>query len=1070
MSDARDAANHDWRRLFVGRDRELHWLIDAWRHAKTGNPQFLVLLAESGLGKTRLVQEFYRWLSRNEDPPSAEAPQGYWPDAFDSESTSLDVNPRFAIDERPRPKIPWLWWGLRFNRPDLRNQVGAECGLVDYRDALFIHTQPIAVSRRIREVRTDAALKTGSIAANFVPLAGLAFAMRDLYTLFTGEMAEHRRLSKQAVESPAQVHQREKTDLESLALDYFRTILDPGNTEAETVPVILFLDDAQWADPVTLRFLRKLMVDARAGNWPLLVLATHWEVEWRTMLDEYPEPADPPQRLTDLPLLWGLSTTWPGVRSIPPIDDLGAIVGIALPGLPGEQKALLLEKAGGNPLLLDEMLLFVLREPRFFDAHDVKRPLTPRAMAELTRRTFRLHDLVRDRFARLEESVKRCLGWSSEQGMRFLSAITLAAARRVAPTLGEDELRDVLQRGENPHCFIQLDRESGKFNRGEFRQAAFHHVAAEYLAFDPVELEGVQAAVRDTLVDWLDDGSIDELPAGERQDALLMARRFLRPSADSSSSLWGAWGRALVRLVRVYSEEFLWEQAWEAAETFADARPAGWDLNLVEFWDQIVVIDRLRHARDYRRAKALADPLRREVESRSPADRESLRDVGVYLNRVGDVELALGQRESALLAFRRGLEICERITHDFGETPESLRDLSASLVRVGGVELTLGQRESALLAFRQSLEICEHIIRDFGETPQSLQDLSFCLVRVGDMELTLGQRETALLAFRRSLKIRERIIRDFGETPESLRDLSASLVRVGGVELALGQRETALLAFRRSLEIRERIIRDFGETPESLRDLSASLVRVGGVELALGQRETALLAFRRSLEICERIVRDFGETPESLRDIGASLVRVGGAELTFGQRETALLAFRRSLEIRERIVRDFGETPASLRDLGASLVRVGGVELTLGQRETVLLAFRRSLEICERIIRDFGETPQSLQDLSFCLVRFGGVELALGQRETALLAFRRSLEIRERIVRDFGETPESLRDLAASEYKLAMLDIAVENNASAIVRLRRAAELTQSIIDKGWGLPQNDMDLRSIGEMLRKLS
>ena len=170
----------------------------------------------------------------------------------------------------------------------MRNQVGAECGLVDYRDALFIHTQPISVSRRLKAVRTEAALKTASIVGNLFPWAGLAFAVRDLHSLATGEHAEHRELLKKVAESPAEIHQRERADLESLALDYFRTILDPKNTDAETVPVILFLDDAQWADAVTLRFVRKLLTAALAERWPLLVLATHWEAEWQTNLYEPP--------------------------------------------------------------------------------------------------------------------------------------------------------------------------------------------------------------------------------------------------------------------------------------------------------------------------------------------------------------------------------------------------------------------------------------------------------------------------------------------------------------------------------------------------------------------------------------------------------------------------------------------------------------------------------------------------------------------------------------------------------------------------------------------------------------
>ena len=126
-------------------------------------------------------------------------------------------------------------------------------------------------------------------------------------------------------------------------------------------------------------------------------------------------------------------------------------------------------------------------------------------------------------------------------GLRFLAGSHWPRGGRIDRELTEDELRQALRRGETPHCLIQLVHDQGRFNLGEFRQAAFHHVASEHLAFDPSELAKVQAAVRDTLVGWLSDGSIDGLPAVERRDALLMARA-LQPSGDSPVSLWSTRG------------------------------------------------------------------------------------------------------------------------------------------------------------------------------------------------------------------------------------------------------------------------------------------------------------------------------------------------------------------------------------------------------------------------------------------------------------------------------------------------------------------------------------------------
>ena len=103
------------------------------------------------------------------------------------------------------------------------------------------------------------------------------------------------------------------------------------------------------------------------------------------------------------------------------------------------------------------------------------------------------------------------------------------------------------------------------------------------------------------------------------------------------------------------------------------------------------------------------------------------------------MELAEGRREEALSAYRRGLEIRERIVNHFGETPESLRDLSVSLDRVGDVELVEGRREEALSAYRRSLEISERIVSHFGETPESLSD-----VVVSRFKMSQAETEQAL--------------------------------------------------------------------------------------------------------------------------------------------------------------------------------------------------------------------------------------------------------------------------------------------------------------------------------------
>ena len=73
---------------FYGREDELQRLRDAFERTATDRqPQVLAVVGETGVGKTRLVQELYRQLSR----PDAWDPSQYWPEDFGGSGTSLPV-------------------------------------------------------------------------------------------------------------------------------------------------------------------------------------------------------------------------------------------------------------------------------------------------------------------------------------------------------------------------------------------------------------------------------------------------------------------------------------------------------------------------------------------------------------------------------------------------------------------------------------------------------------------------------------------------------------------------------------------------------------------------------------------------------------------------------------------------------------------------------------------------------------------------------------------------------------------------------------------------------------------
>jgi hypothetical protein len=103
----------------------------------------VAIVAESGLGKTRLVQEFYRVLAASEDGSRA-----YWPADLATRDDNLQLNPDPAACDNTRP-VPFLWWGLRLPDPGARNQAIAG-SLASSLHSLTPHPRSRSVSMRMR--------------------------------------------------------------------------------------------------------------------------------------------------------------------------------------------------------------------------------------------------------------------------------------------------------------------------------------------------------------------------------------------------------------------------------------------------------------------------------------------------------------------------------------------------------------------------------------------------------------------------------------------------------------------------------------------------------------------------------------------------------------------------------------------------------------------------------------------------------------------------------------------------------------------------------------------------------
>jgi tetratricopeptide (TPR) repeat protein len=500
---------------FHGREREIAWLRAQFDQVaaksadgRSTGPRMAVVTAETGYGKSRIVQELYLRLSQDPvwDPPE----HNYWPDAFRDVGAQLRVNPDMH-GHVPQGPPRFLWLGMRWQPSDARN-IDTRSALPELRDELLVHIRIVDQHRAVMEraveaqrsllgkrglakgVKEFAGVALEEVAGNFgIPFAGVALKILGKTT----ELVQDNLAGPRSHDS---VRDEVASDLVDDLLECFDSVLHPPYAR----PVILWLDDAQWMDARTAAFLERAWAMGRRRRWPLLVVATHWEREWRERVQRATKDRS------------GTLAAWADNEGVQvwllakaAEHELAGMLHAALPGLTLSQRKLLLDKADGNFLTMRENVGELRGEPLNFVDGDPERELTPEGEEFVQSWESERAKRVEQRFRSLEPKVRNLLGWSSRLGVRFLHHVVSDFAARHA-SVGDGEA--VFQWCEDPGAIL------AKPNRltREFRDKAFHIVAARFFGTYMRKWEHeLEAVLRARLAQWI-DGSFDA--AGELRE------------------------------------------------------------------------------------------------------------------------------------------------------------------------------------------------------------------------------------------------------------------------------------------------------------------------------------------------------------------------------------------------------------------------------------------------------------------------------------------------------------------------------------------------------------------------
>lgn len=525
---------------FCGRSAELERLVERWRLAsniESPKPQIVVIKSERGVGKTRLALEFYRHLSQTDDQPGT---SGYWPDVTTALKRNLEVNPDPHTCHFSVP-IPYLWWGLRAGDPGAENGVAGDA-IATYDKYLAPHLVLMLVRARMQDRALEFAKACASVG---IDLASSALQVDNILTIGKGIFATAKILTGAIRDEALESALVKPVSRATAVLSDMEKVLNPINHTYAKTPGVIFLDDAQFAgeDTALLSFVEHVMHKAVTQAWPIMFLVTHWKAQLS------PEVTQNKHSFTSvlrharegLPTDNGPAANLPGGYLVDAnyaeidlgtIADLSEALGEKLPGITEQQSEAILERTGGNPRYLEQVIQFAREHEGFFEDFDSSKSLTDAGFKEILEETISqdIFKVVRRRLIDAPVEIQEALCLASLQGVRFANDLVDAVARSQIAR----DVRTPLAQAENPWSWVSGTKDLTADGVGAFVERLFHQVAEEVrphvksLGTEPK----LQVTFRDTIKRMVED---PEFAASGRLETQLIAYGIAADLFEKSS-------------------------------------------------------------------------------------------------------------------------------------------------------------------------------------------------------------------------------------------------------------------------------------------------------------------------------------------------------------------------------------------------------------------------------------------------------------------------------------------------------------------------------------------------------
>ncbi|MEM2900254.1 MAG: tetratricopeptide repeat protein, partial [Thermoplasmata archaeon] len=598
----------------------------------------------------------------------------------------------------------------------------------------------------------------------------------------------------------------------------------------KTNPVLIFIDDIQWADPSSLALLHYISRNTRKDR--VLIIGTCRQEDLVLSGGSTHRVVELMQNMNRESLLEVIELKRFNE------EECGKLIGSVLGQMPEKRfVSRLYSETEGNALFVIELL-----KGLYEDGYLGKGYGSEERIKEM-RLPSRIYDAISRRLQKLTREERDVIESASIIGEEFTSALTSAISG-----MNKLQVLRILGSLERVHKLIRAESDKYRFEHSKIREVLcsemnlelkryYNEEIAKY--FENEYLKGKMDVLIDIVQHYIDANNVEKII-----EYGLLAGRFAKNRYANEEAI-----RILNETLKGVDFRLGKYEKYEKSDRYED-KVSVEKIKLLE--EKASILDVLFECNEsigrYNDALLHLEKRYSIIQVIAKNDYERALEGARYNRRKAVISIARGEHEDALRFAEEGLRIVEEYKEDKNKT---IMDEGKSRV-LDNFDKMLEMEYARLLSskgfvcerkgdYSKALEYQRRAL-DIFEKEKSVHDIAKIHHRIGTVYHNLGELEKAEKELEKALKLMEEI--------GDLKGISGSSNNLGEVYRIRGECDKAMVCYDRALKIDEKI----GDR----RGLSVVLSSMGDLNLEVRNYSLSVEYYEKSNEICRMIDNKYG--------------------------------------------------------------------------------------------------------------------------------------------------------------------------------------------------------------------